>query len=74
MDCIVRGVAKSQTRLDDFHFTSLDLKKKFHNMFSPFKKICAWNVYWIFSDYFLTSMEMTICEFSFNSLCLRFCN
>lgn len=37
-------------------------------MFSPFKKICAWNVYWIFSDYFLTSMEMTICEFSFNSL------
>ena len=23
MDCIARGVAKSQTRLSDFHFTSL---------------------------------------------------
>ena len=23
MDCIVHGVAKSQTRLTDFHFTSL---------------------------------------------------
>ena len=25
MDCVVHGVAKSQTRLSDFHFTSLHL-------------------------------------------------
>ena len=29
MDCIVHGVAKSRTRLSDFHFTS-------HNSFQPF--------------------------------------
>ena len=27
MDCIVIGVAKSRTRLSDFHFTSLHFKK-----------------------------------------------
>ena len=25
MDCLVHGVAKSQTRLSDFHFTSLEM-------------------------------------------------
>ena len=28
MDCIVRGVAKSQTRLSDFHFQSVNTQIK----------------------------------------------
>ena len=32
MDCIVHGVAKSQTRLSDFHFTSIQNKKLFKKL------------------------------------------
>ena len=28
MDCIVHGVAKSQTQLSDFHFTSVELNNR----------------------------------------------
>ena len=34
MDCIVHGVAKSQTRLNNFHFTSLFSSPHFLFLFS----------------------------------------
>ena len=37
MDCIVHGVAKSQTRLSDFHFQGHTLgKQKWWDIFFPF--------------------------------------
>ena len=48
MDCIVNGVAKSQTQPSDFHFTSLhsNLKKKFLHflMISPLTNSLIWPI------------------------------
>ena len=54
MDCIVHGVAKSQTQMRDFHFTSLVLKGQFFTQviehcyvekaMAPHSSVLAWRI------------------------------
>ena len=46
MDCIVHGVAKSQTRLRDFHFTSLHWEYPLEEGMTTHSGILAWRVPW----------------------------
>ena len=43
MDCIVHGVAKSRTRLSDFHFPSLRMEKAM----APHSSTLAWKIPWM---------------------------
>ena len=42
MDCIVHGVAKSQTQLSDFHFLSLDYYEIWSSFRGEIDKLIKW--------------------------------
>ena len=42
MDCIVHGVAKSQTQLSDFHFLSLDYYEIWSSFRGEIDKLIEW--------------------------------
>ena len=51
MDCIVRGIAKSRTRLSDFHFQNMysefrNSKINKVNSWQPYQRPVAWDYFW----------------------------